>query len=121
MLSAGNITTETLVWHEGMTDWEQIGKVPEFSGPVPEDISPLVVNSVPEEPSIAASSADTTAPPEPSDAVTIKESDSHTIQFSKSRNVLLISSNDYHAGPLVLTKLDLLGFLTTMETSTSKD
>lgn len=70
------------------------------------------------EPSSSYLPEDTTK--SPSDTVTIKEFDNHTVKFSKSRNVLLIATNDYHAGPLVLTRLDLLGFLTAMETHTHR-
>jgi len=63
MLSTGSIWTETLVWNEGMTDWVKIGTVPDFSHPVPEESSPSVTDSIPAEPLIADSSADTTTPP----------------------------------------------------------
>ena len=123
MLSAGEISTDTLVWHEGLTDWLPIEAVPEFSEPTPQVSSLQTPDSESMEPSSVApseDSEDTAKANEPSDTVTIKDTGNHSIQFSKSRNVLLIATNDYHAGPLELTKLDLLGFLVAMETSTPR-
>jgi len=119
MLSAGKIAPDTLVWHEGMTDWEQIGSVSNFSQPSRDDSSPPSPDPESTETSNVDSIEDTAKLNEPSDTVILKETGNHTIRFSKSRNVLLITTNDYHAGPLVLMKLDLLGFLTAMEAATS--
>jgi hypothetical protein len=116
MLSEGRLSTDTLVWNDGMTDWAQIGAVTDFSPPVSPDDSPAGPEPIPAKPSIVDPPADTATPVKPNDTVTIKDTGNHSIQFSRSRNVLLIATNDYHAGPLVLTKLDLLRLLTVMET-----
>lgn len=115
MLSAGKLSTETLVWRDGMITWLKIAVVPDFSQPSQNNSPPHASTSIAAEPSGACRPEGSAK--SPSDTVTIKELDNHTIKFSKSRNVLLIATNDYHAGPLVLTKLDLLGFLTAMEST----
>ena len=119
--SAGRIASETLVWHDGMTDWEQIGTIEEFALPMPQSPSPADSAAETTEPLTADSSRDVGETVVPSDAVTLKEFASHSVRFSKSRNVLVIAAGDYHAGPLELTKLDLLGFLTAMESSTLEE
>jgi len=117
MLSAGKLSTDSLVWQEGMAEWVQLGAVPDFSEPAGEDSTPPVPDSEPAETSAVEPPVDEAEGEESSDAMKIRDFANHTILFSKSRNVLLIATNDYHAGPLVLSKLDLLGFLTAMETS----
>jgi len=118
MLSAGEISTDTLVWRDGMTDWEQIGALPDFSHPAVQDVSPGVAELNPAEPATTDQPEAAAAEPEgPSDTVLLKDTGNHTIQYSRSRSVLMIVTNDYHAGPLELTKLDLLGFLTAMESA----
>lgn len=115
MLSDGTISTDTLVWREGMTDWVPIGTPPDFSLPSLKDSPTPTPDAESSGAEDSPLSQEAYEPDRPSDAVTIKETGSHTVQFIKSRNVLLITTNEYHAGPLVLTRLDLLNFLTAME------
>ena len=51
----------------------------------------------------------------PDDVVTIRQYGSWTVYFSQSSNSLFLATTDYHAGPLRLTKQDLLEFLTGLE------
>ena len=182
LLSDGKLPADALVWREGMSDWAQIGTLPEFSRPEPlenqapespqtepqETESPEFSQTEPQETESPASSR--TEPPEealpefilagpleaePSESpqpeaqeaalpdavpesveppraepaavtrgpvgkpptVTIKEFAGYSVEYSPSRGVLLIVTNDYHAEPLELTRLDLLGFLLAMESS----
>lgn len=117
MLSDGTVSTSTLAWREGMTDWVHIGTLPDFSLPSLQDTPAPTPDAESSGAEDALLLQEAYEPDGPADAVTIKETANHTIQFSKSRNVLLIATNEYHAGPLVLTRLDLLNFLTAMETS----
>lgn len=120
MLSVGKISPDTLVWHDGMSDWAQIGTVTEFSQPTREEASPSFPDSETPETSNSDPSVDEAEADAPADLVTIKDAGNYSIQFSKSRSVLLITANDDQAEPLVLTKLDLLGFLTAMEASATE-
>ena len=119
LLTAGKLSTETLVWQAGMPDWVQIGTLPDFPAATPQDALSDVPAPTAGETSIVdlpeAASAD-----EPSDLESVREFDGHSIKFSKSRNALLVVTNDPQAGPLALTKLDLLGFLTWREASSQE-
>ena len=117
MLSSGTISTDTLVWHDGMADWVQLGTVSDPVRPPLEETSAEDQDMTTGEPAAIGPSGDAPGDVGPADPVTIREIGNHSIQFSKSRNVLLVVTNDYHAEPLALTKLDLLGFLTAMEAS----
>lgn len=154
MLSSGQITQDTFVWREGMSEWTQFGTMPELAQPVAEETVPTVADVQPAEtaefteafepvapaepaeppetaePEEATETAEPAAPPaveaaeepvkpEPQpDIVVIREMPNHTIRYLKARNVLLIATNDYHAEPLALTKLDLIDFLRAMESAT---
>lgn len=124
MLSAGTLSAETLVWQEGMADWAQIGTLPDFGEPDGMDAAPPAADATPLASPAAESEPepepDAAAPGEQPDTVLVMDAGSHTVEYSLSRNALLIATNDYHAGPLVLSKLDLLGFLTVMETAAGR-
>jgi hypothetical protein len=118
MASLEEIGGDTLVWQEGMADWVPLCEVPEFSRLFHQDVPPQTGEPDSSVPSDAATSMDDASAAEPSDVVTLKDFENHSVQFSRSRKTLLVVTNDYHAGPLELTKLDLLSFLTAMERST---
>jgi hypothetical protein len=149
MVSDGTLAPDTLVWRDGMADWEQIGALAEFQLPASQE--PPAPEGEPEpaaapESDIATAgeaASDTEAAfdgetalddeaalesePEaapaaemPSDEALLREFENYSVHLSKSGSVLLVRTNDYHAGPLALTKLDLLGFLTAMETAAQR-
>lgn len=87
----------------------------------PEESTETVEPAAPAEPAAppAVEAAEDPVKPEPQpDVVMIREMPNHTVRYLKARNVLLIATNDYHAEPLALTKLDLIDFLRAMESAT---
>ncbi len=125
MVSSGAVTGDTLVWGEGMAEWLPACEVSEFSRHIHQEVAPQILEPEPvpepeliapqEVPPAEVVEEDAAGAVEPSDLVTLGDFGNHSVQFSRSRKTLLIGTNDYHAGPLELTKLDLLEFLTEME------
>jgi len=117
LASAGKITGDALGWQEGMAEWVPLCEISGFSRFFHQEAPPHTEGP---DSSLFADTAAAEAPvaaAEPADIVTLADFANHSVQFSRSRNSLLVVTNDYHADPLELTKLDLLNFLTAMERS----
>jgi hypothetical protein len=114
LLSSGELSEATPVWQEGMSDWVQARTLLGELHAEQWQILQPARDARQAEPPPGGGGGDAAADG-PADGVVVRNTGCHTIRYSRSRNALLVYTDDYHAGPLVLKRGDLLRLLLAME------